>query len=148
MTRTDHGEVSPIERGNPRLFVPFGDRNEIRIGPTQRQVDILLDKFSDPRQVASCQRLELEFPGSDCGKEVRLGRRSELTSDEVGGLREYQCCREQAAGLLRHQLSARLVVGVARIGGGKENASVDDEHSAAPEAVGQHGIGIAGSLSR
>ena len=48
-------------------------------------------------------------------------------------------------GLAGEQRSAGLVVGIAGVGGSEKDARVDDQHSVAPEAVGQHLVSVAGA---
>lgn len=105
-------EVPSIECGDLPLLMPLCDRDDARVGATERQVDVLLDEFGDPHHVVARKWLDVEFVAGNSGEEVCLRARSELPADEVGGLGEYECCGDNRAGLVSEQACTRLVVGV------------------------------------
>ena len=55
MIRADHGEVSPVERGNLMHVEPFGDGHEARIDTTKAQVGVGVDQLRDPLPVGRGQ---------------------------------------------------------------------------------------------
>jgi hypothetical protein len=51
-------------------------------------------------------------------------------------------------GSFLEQHPAGVVVGVVAVGGGDEGAGIDQEHSVAPETLGQQFVGLGGASCR
>jgi hypothetical protein len=111
---------------------------------SQPEVGIGLDQVGDPSRVGGRDRLHLDLDGRYRTEEAGFGGGSELPADEVGGLGDDESGRNQRARVL-DRADAKFVIGVGVVGGGEQNARIDDEQaSVSAEAVGKELVRITG----
>jgi hypothetical protein len=112
--------------------------------PPSLEIGIGLDQVGDPSRIRGRDRFHLDLAGRHRTEEAGFRGGSELPADEVCGLGDDKGGRGQRAGFL-DRADAGFVAGVGVVGGGQQNARVDDEQpSVSAEAVSKELVCVTG----
>jgi hypothetical protein len=142
----DDVEVTMVKRRHLRDTESFGDCDYGGIGRAERKVGICVDQFCHALVVGDFEVDDSERPLGNRAKECALDLRSTGTGEEVADLGHNGCGDEDRATRevqAREQVRAGTVVSVASIRRGHERTGIADDHSGAPEAVGEQIVMIA-----
>lgn len=140
MFRPDHREVAPIDSRDARDAQPLRRCDHGRVRAPELEVGVLPDQDSHPHYVLFQEVTQRQcLAGLERVKEGRLGRSSEVLADQITRLRYDERRHDQGPGSGGQLAHAGLVVGVAAIGQGVEDARVHNDHDGlcAAEPVGK-----------
>jgi hypothetical protein len=140
MPGPDHREVASINSHDARDAQPLRGRDHGRVRAAELEIGVLPDVDSHPydallQEVTKCQSLA----GPERVQKRRLGGGSEMLADQITRFRYDERRHDQRSGCGGQPPHAGLVVGVAAIGQGVEDARVQDDHGGlcAAEPVGE-----------
>ena len=132
MSRSDDGEVPPIQRRDPGHPEPFGERDDRGIHRPERQVVIRGDEIGDPEPVGGPDRFRDEVAGGEVAEEAHPGARADPASDQERDLGDDQLRNQEWAGLVLEQTEAPLVVPVTSVDAREQRSAVDDQWDPKP----------------
>lgn len=126
MSRSDHAEVTAVERRDDSLPEPLADRDDAHIRPAEWQIRIDLHQLGRSNQVRACERFDADLAAGDRAEEACLGFGTKLSADEVCRLGDDERRRSQLGGGLK-QCRAGEMVRVSLVGSRYEDAGIDEQ---------------------
>lgn len=141
MAGTHHGEVPPVQSGDGGDAEAFGEGDQGGVGSAQAQIGVAAHQLGDPGLIAMFEVLDSQAAVADRVEQPGFRFGAELAVDEVGRFGDDQGVGDKRPRVGLEQVLAGLVVGVVGIGGGG-HAGVDQQHSVAPETLGQQLVGL------
>ena len=144
--RADHAEVPAAQRGERRDPEAFAEGHQGGIGAAETQVGIRGYQLADADPVTVLDVLHPQGAVGDRGEHRCFGSRRPLTVEQTSGFRDHHGCGHKGAGMLLQDGLACLMVSIAGVSSGNQRAGVDQQHSVAPEALGEQLVGLGGAV--
>lgn len=127
MFRTNHGEVSSIQRGDDIEAQSFGERDDGRIDSSKRQIAISSHELCDPYPIARENRCRDEVSRGEIAEESHFRRPAEASLYEIGDLGDDELRHEQWPRMGLEELQARFMVGVVLVDVRVKRSGIDDQ---------------------
>lgn len=129
MPGADYREVVPINSRDAGDAQPLRGREHGRVRAAELEISILPDQDSHPHDVLLQEVTKRQcLTRSERVEKRRLGGGAEMLADQITRFRDDERRHDQRPGCRSQPAHAGLVVGVAAIGQGVEDARVHDDH--------------------
>jgi hypothetical protein len=128
MRRPNRTKVPVVQRDHCLHVETLSQRDDGRIGSSQREVAVLLDQPGDARPIVRRGRLDVHV--DQASKERRLRLRAKARTHEIGHLRDHERRHDQAIPGIFERRPASQVVGIVLVDDRVERTSINDgEHA-------------------